>query len=207
MNQTQLNADLDAAAQNDPKLQGILDVHGYPAPRPREHGFSTLLRIIISQQLSTKVAAIIWSRVETLCGGSSKVTEQVILQMDATKLRECGLSWRKVEYAQALAERITSKALDCQALTRYTDEEVITALTKIKGYGVWSAEIYAMFALGRTDIFPAGDLALQIAIQRLLTLKEKPSEKYTREIAQRWSPHQTAVALLLWRLYGAATLD
>lgn len=163
-----------------------------------------MLRIIVSQQLSTKVVAVIWARVETLC--NNEVSAQVVLALPKDALRECGLSWQKVGYAKGLAERIDSGLLSPEALVDMPTDEAIKALIEIKGYGVWSAEIYAMFALGRADIFPAGDLALQIAVQRLDALAEKPSEKQTREIAQRWSPQQSAVAVLMWHYYGATTL-
>jgi DNA-3-methyladenine glycosylase II len=207
MPQSQLafNAQLDAAAELDPKIRSVLIKYDYPEARVRAHGFETLLRIIVSQQLSTKVAAVIWERVDTLCEG--RVDAPRILASTDDALRECGLSWQKVGYAKGLAERIESGALRPQALVDMPTDEAIKALTEIKGYGIWSAEIYAMFALGRQDIFPAGDLALQIAIQRLDKLAGKPTEKQTREIALRWSPHQSAVAVLMWHYYGAATLD
>ncbi len=196
---------LDAAAALDPKIEQVIEQHGYPEPRSRVHGFETLLRIIVSQQLSTKVAAVIWGRVEALC--DQDVTAQAVLALPDEALRECGFSRQKVGYAKGLAERIDSGALSPEALADMPTEDAIKALTEIKGYGVWSAEIYAMFALGRENIFPAGDLALQIAVQRLDALADRPTEKQTRDIARRWSPHQSAVAVLMWHYYGAATLD
>ena len=196
---------LDAAAALDPKIGRVLEQHGYPESRSRVHGFETLLRIIVSQQLSTKVAAVIWGRVDVLC--DQNVTAQVVLALPDDALRKCGFSRQKVGYAKGLAERIDSGALSPEALAGMPTEDAIKTLTEIKGYGVWSAEIYTMFALGRADIFPAGDLALQIAVQRLDTLTEKPTEKQTRDIAKRWSPYQSAVAVLMWHYYGAVTLD
>jgi len=203
--QTELNQQLDAAASLDPKLATVIETHGYPEPRPRNHGFETMLRIIVSQQLSTTVAASIWERVATAC--DNQVSTAKILSLEEDALRGCGLSWQKVGYAKALAERIDSGVLDPLTLIDMPGAEAIKVLTQIKGYGIWSAEIYAMFALGQPDIFPAGDLALQVAIQRLDQLSDKPSEKLTREIATRWSPHQSAVALLMWHYYGATTLS
>jgi len=203
--QRALNAQLNAAAALDPKIKDVIEDLGYPEPRARVHGFETMLRIIVSQQLSTKVAAVIWGRVEILCGND--VTAQAVLILTEEALRECGLSWQKVSYAKGLAERIDGGILSPEALADMPTDDAIKALTEIKGYGVWSAEIYTMFALGRPDIFPAGDLALQIAVQRLEALPEKPSEKQTREIALRWSPHQSAVAVLMWHYYGVTTLS
>lgn len=203
--QQAFNQQLDAAAQLDPKLRSVLDRHGYPAPRRREHGFPTMLQVIVSQQLSTRAAATIWGRVQTLCG--SELTPHVLLAQNQDALRGCGLSRQKIGYATALAQQIESGLLSPEALVDMPTDEVLSHLTAIRGYGLWSAEIYAMFALGRQDIFPAGDLALRVAVQRLESLPEKPSEKQTRTIARRWSPHQSAVAVLMWHYYGATTLD
>lgn len=201
----ELKRKLDHIAARDTKVRSVLDTHGYPEPRIRPHGFGTLLQIIVSQQLSTRVARVIWERVESLC--ENRVVPDAILASDEPALRECGLSRQKIGYARALAERIVSGRLDPDALVDMPTPEVIRELTTIRGYGVWSAEIYAMFALGREDAFPAGDLALQVAVQRLEGLAEKPGEKRTREIAARWSPYQSAAALMLWRYYGATTLS
>ncbi len=203
--QAELKQQLDSAALLDPKIKAVIEQHGYPAPRPRNHGFATMLQIIVSQQLSTKVAAVIWKRVEELC--EKEVHPDKILAAEEEALRGCGLSRQKVGYARALAERIQSGQLDPLVLRDLPTEEAIKILTEIKGYGVWSAEIYAMFALDRPDIYPAGDLALQVAIQRLEGMPDKPTEKQTRKIASRWSPHQSSVALLMWKYYGATTLS
>ena len=102
---------------------------------------------------------------------------------------------------------VLAKDLILEGMETLTDSGVILELTKIKGMGRWSAEIYAMFALGRADIFPANDLALQTAVQRYQKLRSRPDEKQTRKLSEKWSPHRTSVALLMWKYYGAATLD
>ena len=198
-------AHLNAAAEQDTRLREILDRHGYPEPRQRSNSFETMLRIIVSQQLSTRVASVIWDRLATLC--APEVAPQTILSLEPEALRSCGLSRQKVDYTRALAERIHSGTLNPGSREDMPLEQALDELTRIRGYGRWSAEIYAMFALGHADVFPAGDLALQIAIQRLESMQEKPSEKQARVIAQRWSPYQSAVAVLMWHYYGAATLD
>lgn len=200
-----LKTALDAAGRADSAIARIVELYGVPEPRFRPHGFATLMRIIVSQQLSTKAAASIWARVETLCGESPEPAQ--VLSLDDQALRDCGLSWRKVEYSQTLAKRFVSNEMTAESLSSLDTEAVIKVLTTIKGFGVWSAEIYAMFALHHEDVFPAGDLALQVAIQRLLELPEKPNEKQTREIAERWSPHRAAVAVMLWKYYGATSLE
>ncbi len=200
-----LNANLDALAQQDVDIAAAIAAHGRPAPRLRANNFATLMQIIVSQQLSTKAAAAIWQRVEQFC--NSEVTPNVVLAASDQALRDCGLSWRKVEYSKLLATQIDSGAINLQALAQKPTDEIIATLTQIKGFGRWSAEIYAMFSLGHSDVLPAADLALQIAIGRVKGLPEKPSEQQARQLAEAWSPHRTAASLLLWHYYGAATLD
>ncbi len=203
--QVALQQALQQAARLDPDIEQVIKSHGYPEPRHRENSLSTLLQIIVSQQLSTQSAAAIWSRVIALI--QDEITADKLLSYSDQALRDCGLSWRKVEYAKALALQIQSQEINLEQLATQELEDIVATLTKIKGFGRWSAEIYAMFSLQHPDIYPAGDLALQIAIQRLKKLDERPSEQQTRDIAKQWSPHQSAVSLLMWHYYGSATLD
>lgn len=204
----QLKYQLRCASALDPGLRRLIKQLGYPAPRSRELGFGTLLQIIVSQQLSTTVAAAIWTRIEKLC--RKPVTHRKILNRSVKELRQCGLSRQKVEYARGLAQMVADKTLDLDALhaTGKRDVETLIAeLVKVRGIGRWSAEIYAMFALGHRDVFPAGDLALQVAIQRYEALGERPDAKQAADLAMKWSPHRSCVALLMWKYYGSATLD
>ncbi|WP_424948183.1 DNA-3-methyladenine glycosylase family protein [Candidatus Spongiihabitans sp.] len=203
--QALIESELNQACQLDPGLTQVIDQVGYPEPRIRKPGFSTLVEIINAQQLSTKAAAAIWNRLEKSCRGA--VTPRKILERTPAELRQCGLSARKIGYARALAERVLAKDVILETLEALTDSKVISELTKIKGIGRWSAEIYAIFALGRADIFPANDLALQTAVQRYQKLRSRPDEKQTSKIGEKWSPHRTSVALLMWKYYGATTLD
>ena len=120
-------------------------------------------------------------------------------------LRAAGLSRQKASYARSLAEEVTSGRLDLDNLPA-DDEEAIAQLVKVKGIGRWSAEIYLLFAEGRTDIWPAGDLAVQIAVGRILGHAERPKEKAVRDIAEAWRPHRGAAAVFAWHHYGSATL-
>lgn len=203
--QKALEEELIQAGRLDTNIAKVIKDLGYPKPRQRENNFATLLQIIVSQQLSTQSAAAILGRLTALL--KQNVTPDNLLLHADQELRDCGLSWKKVEYAKALATQIQNKEIDLERLALLELEEIIKVLTKIKGFGRWSAEIYAMFSLQHPDIYPAGDLALQIAVQRLKGLKQRPSEKQTREIAAQWSPHQSAVSLLMWHYYGSATLD
>lgn len=196
---------LDKASQLDAGLSRVIEQVGYPEARVRKTGFSTLVQIINAQQLSTKAASAIWSRLEKLNRGV--VTPRKIINRTSDQLRQCGLSARKISYVKGLAEMVLAKDLELETLQTLSDSGVIAELTRIKGMGRWSAEIYAMFALGRTDIFPANDLALQIAVQRYKKLRSRPDEKQTRKLSEKWSPYRTSVALLMWKYYGAATLD
>lgn len=200
-----LRRQLRRAVGSDPDLGLLIDRIGYPEPRKRDASFETLLQIIVSQQISTRAAAAVFAKLRRHCRG--EVTWRKVLNREPVTLRECGLSMRKAEYAHGLAEMFQSGQLDMQVLARSTTEEVIDKLIAVRGFGRWSAEIFAMFSLDRKDLYPADDLALQIALQRYLGLETKPGGPETAALAVRWSPNRTAVALLMWKFYGAATLD
>jgi len=189
----------------DPDVARAIERVGLPAPRTRPPGFATLLRIITAQQLSTKAAAAIQTRLEAALGGTT--TPEAYLALDETALRACGLSARKVVYGRALAEALASGRLDLQALAAAPDEVVIEALTALPGFGRWSAEIYLLFALDRLDVLPADDLALQVGFQRLKRLDARPKAEAFRLATESWAPWRGAGSILLWHFYGAATLD
>lgn len=197
---TQLTEALDALAAIEPAFAAGIGRVGYPPPRIRERGYATLLRTIIGQQVSTKAAQSVWNKLEGLVG-SLDDPNNIARASDET-LREAGLSRQKAGYARSLAGEVTSGRLDLHNLP-VDDEEAIAALVRIKGIGRWSAEIYLLFAEGRTDIWPAGDLAVQIEIGRLLGHTERPSEKLCRELAEAWRPHRGAAAIFAWHHYGS----
>jgi len=116
-------------------------------------------------------------------------------------LQACGLSGQKIRYARELAKAIRSGDLDLEALHKLDDDTAAAQLTQVKGVGTWTAEIYLMFAMGRPDIMPAGDLAIQVAAKNLMGLQERPSIKELRVIAERWAPYRTAAAIMLWQFY------
>jgi DNA-3-methyladenine glycosylase II len=182
INAEQLRASLDAVAAAEPAFAKALARIGYPEPRISQRGYVTLLRAIVGQQVSIKAAAAIWARVDAAAGED---------------LRAAGLSRMKAAYAKSLAEEVLTGRLDLAALPA-DDEEAIAAMTRVKGIGRWSAEIYLLFAEGRLDIWPAGDLAVQIEIGRILGLPAKPTEKETRALAEPWRPHRGAAAIFAW---------
>ncbi|MEC3912309.1 DNA-3-methyladenine glycosylase 2 family protein [Sphingobium sp. CR2-8] len=195
----QLRASLDAIAALEPGFTAAIARAGYPAPRMRAPGYETLLRTIVGQQVSVASAAAVWRKLEAELGEGCAPDALVARDFDA--LRACGLSRQKQGYARSLAELILSGALDLHALPR-DDEEAIAQLVRIKGIGRWSAEIYLLFAEGRPDVWPAGDLAVQIEIGRILGLSERPSEQLTRQIAEAWRPHRGAAAIMAWHHYN-----
>lgn len=198
-----LRNSLDAIAAIEPGFGAALTRVGYPEPRLREPGYETLLRTIVGQQVSVAAAAAVWRKLEAELGAGC--APDALLSRDYDALRACGLSRQKQGYARSLAEMVLSGALDLNALPA-DDEEAIAQLIQIKGIGRWSAEIYLLFAEGRPDIWPAGDLAVQIEVGRILGLPERPSEKMTRQLAEAWRPHRGAVAIMAWHHYNTEVL-
>ncbi len=197
----QLSSALDMLAGIDPAVATALERVGYPEPRKRLRGYEALLRTIVGQQVSVAAAASIWRKLEAALGGV--FTPDALLAADEAPLRAAGLSRQKIGYARSLAEEVASGRLDLDALP-VDDEAAIAALVQVKGIGRWSAEIYLLFAEGRPDIWPAGDLAVQIELGRILGLPERPSERATRALVEHWRPHRGAAAIFLWHHYGVA---
>ena len=195
----QLRTALEAAGSAEPAIARALLASGYPEPRIRPRGYATLLRTIVGQQVSFKAADAVWARLEVALGGSAEDPEAVLRASDEA-LRAAGLSRQKSAYARSLAEEVMSGRLDFAALPE-DDEDAIAALTRVKGIGRWSAEIYLLFAEGRPDIWPAGDLAVQIETGRILGLDTRPSEKQLRALAEPWRPHRGAIAIFTWHSY------
>ena len=194
---------LDTIAANEPGFARALVIAGYPEPRIRERGYATLMRTIVGQQVSVAAAASMWRKFEAFAG--TDLPPQRVLSAEFDELRACGLSRQKQGYLRSLCELVLSGALTFDALPA-DDEEAIALLTRIKGIGRWSAEIYLLFAEGRPDIWPAGDLAVQAGLHKLLGLAERPSEKRTRELAESWRPHRGAAAIFTWHCYNNAAL-
>lgn len=199
LHESALKEALDHVSGRDAAVAAVIARIGYPEPRGRAPGYETLLRTIVGQQVSVAAAASMWSKLEAALGAGC--APEVLLSKDYDTLRACGLSRQKQGYARSLAELVTTGALDLHTLPP-DDEEAIAALVAIKGIGRWSAEIYLLFAEGRPDIWPAGDLAVQIAIGQILGLPARPSEKETRALAEGWRPHRSAMAILAWHHYN-----
>lgn len=180
-------------ARQDPALARALIVAGPLPLRRRPDGFAALFNAIIGQQVSTASADAIWARLEQ----AGLTAPEPILAAGHEGLRAAGLSRQKIAYALALAEA----GIDYDALRVAPDADVIATLTAVKGIGVWTAEIYAMFALGRADVFAPGDLALQEAAKLIFDLPERPKEKALRDMALAWRPWRAVAARLFFTYY------
>ncbi len=193
-----LKGGLDRIAAASPPFAAALARAGYPPERIRERGVETLMRAIVGQQVSVKAADSIWAKLTAATGGFDDL--HAVLAVPVETLRAAGLSGQKASYVHALARACVDDGLDFHALP-VDDEEAITRLIAVKGIGRWSAEIYLLFADGRGDIFPAGDLAVQIELGRILGLDQRPTEKATRTLAAAFSPDRGALAVFLWHHY------
>ena len=198
-----LHESLDELARIEPAFAAVLEKHGRPEPRISPRGAVTLLRTIVGQQVSVAAARSMWAKLEAAFGSPPDL-EKLLAATDE-EMRAAGMSRQKAGYIRSLADLVLSEELNLEALPE-DNEEAIALLTKIKGIGRWSAEIYLLFAEGRRDVFPAGDLAVQIELSRLMGFEEKLPEKQLREIGERWKPHRGAAAVLAWHSYNSAVL-
>ncbi|HEX8125453.1 MAG TPA: DNA-3-methyladenine glycosylase 2 family protein [Allosphingosinicella sp.] len=190
-----LRYSLDALAAREPRIAAALADAGYPEPRISEPGYQTLLRAIVGQQVSVASAASMWAKLTALVGDPPEPA--ALLAASDEALRSAGLSRQKASYARSLAEELVSGRLDFARLPA-DDEEAIAELVRVKGIGRWTAEVYLLFAEGRTDVWPAGDLAVQIETGRIMGLDGKPTEKQVRELSEAWRPHRGAFAIFAW---------
>lgn len=191
--QTDLAEGTTYLAQVEPRFRPFIAALEPLPLRLKPDGFAQVLFAIVGQQVSVASAEAVWARlVDAGFDDPSNVR-----QASEADLRACGLSRQKVRYAYALAEA----NIDYAELREASDAEVIATLTSVTGIGLWTAEIYLMFSLGRADAFAAGDLAIQIAIQEIFALNARPTERETRAIAAPWSPWRSVAARLLWSYY------
>ncbi len=183
-------------AVQEPAFARALPLVGELPLRREADGFGSLLRAIVGQQVSVASARAIWARLESF--GLTEAMAMAVASDEA--LRAAGLSRQKARYGRALA----GAGIDFNGLRAIPDAEVVRTLVAVPGIGVWTAEIYAMFALGRADVFAPGDLALQEAARVLFGLEARPSERQLRAIAEAWSPWRSVAARVLWAYYRVA---
>ncbi|AVI61956.1 DNA-3-methyladenine glycosylase family protein [Halomonas sp. GFAJ-1] len=192
-----------ALAEADADIARAYPLVGAPLPRERDPGFATFFSTIVSQQISTEAARAIMGRVNTLL---PELHAKAVLEVEGQALREAGLSWRKIEYAKGLAEAELAGTFSADGLEQLNDNEAIAAITALRGFGRWSAEIYLMFSLQRPDIFPADDLALRVALGRLKGMDNKPTPKQARQLVEHWAPWRSVGSLFLWHYYRGEPL-
>jgi DNA-3-methyladenine glycosylase II len=187
-----------ALARLDPDFARILATYGLPRFPRRPASFGTLLHIILEQQLSLDIAAKLWKRLKQRC---RPLTPRRFLELDEDTLKNCGFTRQKIGYARGLASAIIEGRFSPARLKRLGDDDALAAITELHGFGHWSAEVFVLFALGRPDVWPAGDLALQVAVQWLKVLPARPGIRELRIMGEAWRPWRSVAACLLWQFY------
>jgi DNA-3-methyladenine glycosylase II len=190
---------LSALGRQDRDLARAFAEAGLPPPRSRPPGFASLVDIVLAQQVSTSSHRAIALRLEAAAGA---VTPASIAALGETGLREIGFSRQKAAYARGLAGAAAEGRLDLDRLALLPDEAAMAELVKLKGVGVWTAEIYLMFCLQRPDILPAGDLALRVAAGIVKRKRARPDERALRRMGEAWRPWRSVAARLLWHYYA-----
>ena len=163
----------------------------------RPDAYGALVRTIVGQQLSTKAARSIYTRLTALFGGRAP-TPQELISTEEEALRAAGLSRPKIRYLRYLADHVLSGGLDLGALQTLPDEEVAARIVSVKGLGQWSADMFLMFHLGREDVLPVGDLGIRRAVQKAYDLPDAPDPDALRRLAAPWQPHRTLASFYLW---------
>lgn len=201
---TMIKHALSEIAKVDPDVKKGLSIMEtpYPEPRIRPEGFQALMNSVGSQQISVHAAKAILDRVYGLMPNGC--TAQAFVKLEFEALRTAGLSIRKIEYIQGIAQAEISGELDFSSLHELNDDEIIKTLSALRGIGKWTAEVYAMFSLNRPDVFPADDVALQEALRRLKGLGTRPTGKESRTLVENWAPWRGVGALFLWHYYKGA---
>jgi DNA-3-methyladenine glycosylase II len=182
----------------DPDIEAVVATHGPPPMWARQPGFATLVHIILEQQVSLASAKAAFDRLLAAVG---TLTPAAMLELDDETLRRIGFSRQKTRYCRNVADAITEGSLDLDGLAGLTDDQARTALVAITGIGRWTADIYLLMALRRPDVWPAGDLALAIAAQRVKRLASRPSTPELEALGEPWKPWRAVAARVLWHHY------
>lgn len=200
-----LQTALDEIAGRDRHVAAALAQVGYPEERRMgEPSYEHFLRIIVGQQLSVKAAATIFGRLEATL--ESDFQPERILAMNDEELRSLGLSRQKIGYARGLSQAVLEGSLVPTALAGLPDDEVVKQITRLKGFGRWSAEMFLLFSLGRPDVWPADDLAIQAGLHRIKNMRKRPDRKRTDATARPWKPYRSAAAIFVWHYYSNAPM-
>ena len=195
----------------DKVLRQVMEEQGPIHPEIDRRGsrsdpYEALARAIVGQQLSTKAAASIWSRLIDLFDGRTPTPEE-LLRKRATTLRKAGLSNAKVAFLRDLAAQVKDGSLDLAHLAELSDEDIVAELVAVKGIGLWTAEMFLIFHLGRQDVVSAGDLGIRRAVQIAYGLDELPGPEEMERISEAWRPHRTLACLYLWRSLDNAPVE
>ena len=193
-----LQQGVDALIKQEPSFARIIERYGLPPFWQRDPGFPTLLRIILEQQVSLASANAVYKKLLAL---GEPLTPQSFLTLTDGELKQVGFSRQKIRYGRSLADAIQHKNLNLSTLDTLSDQVVREQLMALKGIGIWTANIYLLMALKRPDIWPQGDLALQVAIQQLLELPQRPTANEARAMSTVWQPWRSVAARLLWHFY------
>jgi DNA-3-methyladenine glycosylase II len=191
-------------AESDPVMAALVDRYGTLSLETRRRtrrlpmdAYGTLLRSVVGQQLSAKAAATIYARVVELFDGETPAPEK-LLEIAPERLREAGLSGRKVEYVRDLASHVLSGELELDRLAELSDDDVIAEITAVRGFGLWSAQMFLIFFLERPDILPTGDLGIRNAVRIAYELDDVPKPTELERIAEPWRPHRSLACIYLW---------
>ena len=185
-------------SDRDRDLAEVIDRYGYPARWQRKPGFATLIRIILEQQVSYASATATFKR---LIDAVEDLTPESFLTLDDARLKAVGFSRQKTRYGRGLARSIIDGTLNLPRLTTLNDAEIRKELTKIKGIGDWTVDIYLMMALQRQDVFPSKDLAVAIATKEIKNLPARPTASELESIARTWQPYRAIATKILWHYY------
>jgi DNA-3-methyladenine glycosylase II len=188
----------DKLSREDGELRLIIQTHGYPPMWTRSNSFESLILIILEQQVSLQSAKAAFLKLNQKLG---HITPQGLLTLSDEEMRACYFSRQKTRYARDLAETILSGRLDLEKLSICSDDHIRKILKQVKGIGEWTADIYLLFALQRTDIFPVGDLAMINALKEIKKLKKDTSRENIIRVANNWKPYRSIATMLLWHHY------
>lgn len=193
-----MDPEVRAVVALDPALAAAVAAHGPPPVWRRPPGFATLALQVLEQQVSLGAAAAHFAALERAAGA---ITPDAVLALDDATLRAAGVSRQKARYLRALATAVDTGALDLGALTAADDDTARAMLTAVVGIGAWTADVHLMFVLGRPDLFPVGDRALQVGVAEVLGMDSPPSRASLATLAARWAPHRSAAARIVWHVY------
>lgn len=199
INETNFSAAVRFVCKRDADLAAVVEKHGEPPIWIRPAGFSTLIHIILEQQVSIASALATYQKLLRLA--SAPLTPKLFLEFDAATLKSIGYSRQKTLYSRELAAAIIEERLNLDALENLPDDAVKAELTKIKGIGRWTADVYLLMCLRRADAFPVGDLGVIVAVQKLKNLETRPTAAELEKIGVNWKPFRAAATRILWHFY------